>query len=73
MGARPTRGIEHFEAFDRLEAQGVKLGPTFFWTLHDIAQYQTANTIEGWEGVYDLKGVPKASVRVIKARAAQSK
>lgn len=61
----------YYEAFDRLTAQGIKLGPMFFWTLHDLAQYQTANTIEGWEGIYDLQGTPKASVQVIQARAAQ--
>jgi hypothetical protein len=33
--------------------------------------HQTANTIEGWEGIYDLQGRPKPSVQVIKARAAQ--
>ena len=59
------------DAYDRLVAQGIKLGPMFFWTLHDLAQYQTANTIEGWEGIYDLQGSPKASVQVIQARAAQ--
>jgi hypothetical protein len=62
----------YYEAFDRLAAQGIKLGPTFFWTLHDIAQYQKVNAIEGWEGVYDLSGAPKASVRVIQARAAKT-
>ena len=61
----------YYDAFDRLAAQGIKLGPTFFWTLHDSANYQKANAIEGWEGVYDLKGAPKASVNVIKARAAK--
>ena len=59
----------YYEAFDRLSAQGIKLGPSFFWTLHDISQYQKANAIEGWEGIYDLNGVPKASVAVIKTRA----
>ena len=61
----------YYDAFDRLTAQGIKLGPMFFWTLHDIPQYQKANTIEGWEGIYDLNGKPKASVAVIRARAAK--
>jgi hypothetical protein len=61
----------YFEAFDRLAAQGIKLGPTFFWTLRDSEPYQKANTIEGWEGIYDLSGAPKPSVDVIKARAAK--
>ncbi len=61
----------YYEAFDRLAAQGIKLGPMFFWTLHDLAHYQKANAIEGWEGIYDLNGAPKASAGVIKARAAQ--
>jgi polysaccharide biosynthesis protein PslG len=61
----------YYEAFDRLDAQGIKLGPMFFWTLYDILPYQKANVIEGWEGVYDLNGTPKASVVVIKQRAAQ--
>ena len=61
----------YFEAFDRLATQGIKIGPTFFWTLHDSAQYQKANMIEGWEGVYDLQGKPKASVAVIKSRTAE--
>ena len=60
----------YFDAFDQLTAQGIKLGPMFFWTLRDSQGYQKANTIEGWEGVYDLTGAPKASVAVIKARAA---
>jgi len=60
----------YFEAFDRLTAQGIQLGPMFFWTLHDSLPYQKANTIEGWEGIYDLNGTPKASVDVIRARAA---
>jgi polysaccharide biosynthesis protein PslG len=59
----------YYQAFDRLAAQGIKLGPMFFWTLYDILPYQKANTIEGWEGVYDLSGAPKASVAVIKERA----
>ena len=62
----------YYDAFDRLAAQGIKLGPTFFWTLHDSANYQKANAIEGWEGVYDLNGKAKASVCVIKARAAKT-
>lgn len=61
----------YYAAFDRLAVQGIKLGPSFFWTLYDITGYQKANTIEGWEGIYDTAGVPKASVAVIKARAAQ--
>jgi hypothetical protein len=62
----------YYEAFDKLSAQGIKLGPSFFWTLNDIASYQKANAIEGWEGIYDLDGASKASVAVIKARSAQA-
>lgn len=62
----------YYDAFDRLSAQGIKLGPSFFWTLKDIVQYQKANTIEGWEGIYDINDVPKASVAVVKARAAST-
>lgn len=60
----------YFDAFDRLTAQGIKLGPMFLWTLRDIPSYQKANKIEGWEGIYDISGAPKASVAVIKERAA---
>ncbi len=60
----------YFEAFDRLSLKNIKLGPMFFWTLYDNAGYQKANAIEGWEGIYDVNGAPKASVAVIKARAA---
>lgn len=62
----------YFAAFDRLAAKGVPLGPVFFWTLHDIPLYQEANAIEGWQGIYDLQGKPKASVKVIKSRAAEA-
>jgi polysaccharide biosynthesis protein PslG len=62
----------YFQAFDRLEARGVPIGPTFFWTLYDSLSYQKANAIEGWEGVYDSTGKAKASVAVIRARAAQA-
>jgi len=55
-----------------LRAQGIKLGPSFFWTLKDISQYQKANAIAGWQGIYDLDDVPKASMAVIKARAAKA-
>ncbi len=61
----------YFQAFDRLELQGIKLGPMFLWTLRDSQHYQKANAIEGWEGIYDLNGTAKASVAVIKARAAE--
>ena len=60
----------YFEAFDRLAGQGIKLGPMFFWTMHDSQKYQAANKMEGWEGIYATNGAPKASVAVIKARAA---
>ncbi len=59
----------YYQAFDRLTALGIKLGPSFFWTLYDSAEYRKANAIEGWEGIYDLDGSPKASVEVIKLRA----
>jgi hypothetical protein len=62
----------YFQAFNRLEARGVPIGPTFFWTLHDSLSYQKANAIEGWEGVYDSTGKAKASVALIKARAARA-
>jgi len=62
----------YYEAFDRLAAQGIKLGPTFFWTLHDSPKWQKANVMEGWEGIYETNGAAKASVAVIKARAAQA-
>lgn len=61
----------YYDAFDRLTAKGLKLGPMFLWTLKDSLPYQKANAIEGWEGIYDLNGSPKASVAVIKARAAK--
>ena len=61
----------YFDAFDRLATQGVHLGPTFFWTMNDNLAYQKADALEGWEGIYDVNGVPKASVAVIKARAAK--
>ena len=63
----------YYEAFDRLSVQGIKLGPSFFWTLHDSAKYQKAKKMEGWEGIYDIDGVPKASVAVIKARTAKAR
>jgi hypothetical protein len=62
----------YFLAFDKLAEQGIKLGPCFFWTLYDSAQYQKANVMEGWEGIYDVNGKPKSSVSVIKERAAKS-
>ncbi len=62
----------YFEAFDRLTKHGIRLGPMFFWTLNDYAAYQKANAIEGWEGIYDVNGAPKASVAVIKSRAFQT-
>jgi hypothetical protein len=62
----------YYDAFDRLAAQGIKLGPMFFWTLHDSPKFQKARMMEGWEGIYDIDGKPKASVAVIKARAAMS-
>jgi len=61
----------YYEAFDRLAAQGIPLGPTFFWTLDDSASYQKANALEGWEGIYDVNGTPKASVAIVKTRAAK--
>ncbi len=61
----------YYEAFDRLSAQGIRLGPAFFWTLYDNRPWQHANKMEGWEGIYDVDGHPKASVAVIRARAAR--
>ena len=69
----PESGViyaHYFEAFDHLAAQGVRLGPSFFWTLSDDREHQRTNTMEGWEGIYDLDGRPKGAVAVIKARAA---
>ena len=62
----------YFEAFARLAAQKVQVGPTFFWTMNDNLAYQKANAIEGWEGIYDVKGAPKASVAVIQSQAAKT-
>ena len=61
----------YYRAFDRLTALGINLGPSFFWTLYDSAEYRKANALEGWEGIYDLDGSPKASVEVIKTRASK--
>ena len=61
----------YFQAFDRLAKGGVTLGPMFFWTLYDSDGYRKANMMEGWEGIYEVNGNPKASVAVIKERARQ--
>ena len=60
----------YYAAFDALTAEGIRLGPSFFWTLSDDRLRQQANTMEGWEGIYDVDGKPKASVEVIRVRAA---
>ena len=63
----------YYDAFDKLAAQGIKLGPTFFWTMYDIPQYQKANTIEGWEGIYDASGKAKPAEAVVRRRAGEAR
>ncbi len=61
----------YYAAFDRLSAQNIPIGPTFFWTMYDNTAAQKANTIEGWEGIYDTTGTPKPSVAIIQSRATE--